>query len=255
LKPGRKRGRAERSLLFAASILAMLGLWQWATAYVPPLFLPSPLTVFSRLVELAGGGAFWANLGATLWRGFIGFALSAAAGLAMGVLTGLSPVVRDLARPPLMVLRSTPVVAVIFVILLYASDDAVPILSCFLMSFPIVTESVAAAIWGADPRLLEMARNFRVGFARTLSGVYLPTVAPQYLSSCVSALGLGWKVVVAAEVLNPPALAVGRCIRYAKEQIDSVDVYAWTLAALALSALTEALFSLAKKGADRVRLD
>jgi NitT/TauT family transport system permease protein len=51
-------------------------------------------------------------------------------------------------------------------------------------------------------------------------------------------------VVVAAEVLSQPVWGIGAGMQEAKLRLETPRVFAWTLAALAISWLTDAFFSL-----------
>lgn len=72
-----------------------LGAWQLAaiwvdTVYTPghgALLLPSPLLVWERLAALAARPSFWRTAAVSLGRIFGGFALGAAAGTLLAVIT------------------------------------------------------------------------------------------------------------------------------------------------------------------------
>ena len=53
--------------------------------------------------------------------------------------------------------------------------------------------------------------------------------------------GLAWKSGVAAEVICPPARAIGSRIQQAKLGLETADLFAWTLTIVALSLALEAL--------------
>ncbi len=70
----------------------LLAIWALITAIglVRPIFLPSPLQVFSALIKLATDGPLWMDIGATLYRTGAAFLIAAIIGLFVGVPMGIS---------------------------------------------------------------------------------------------------------------------------------------------------------------------
>ena len=58
---------------------------------------------------------------------------------------------------------------------------------------------------------------------------------PYFFSGGLSAFGLSWKVVVAAEILCLPKQAVGSALQTAKVHIETVDVFAITMSIILIS--------------------
>jgi len=54
-------------------------------------------------------------------------------------------------------------------------------------------------------------------------------------------LGLTWKVVIAGEVLAQPLHGIGTGMFQAKLYLETGEVFAWTVCAIVLSAVTEGL--------------
>ena len=67
-------------------------------------------------------------------------------------------------------------------------------------------------------------------YTSKLFKVYLSLIKPSFLSGMKSALSLGVKVAVMAEILAGLPYGVGRVINYARSsQFDMTEVFAWTL--------------------------
>src|SRR5690348_17113438 len=68
----------------------LLALWWLATAsgWVGPLFLPSPLSVWGRLVELAASGQLRQDAEISIYRILAGFLIASALAIPVGVLIG-----------------------------------------------------------------------------------------------------------------------------------------------------------------------
>lgn len=247
----RARGRGYLSIVAAAAVL--IGVWKLVSLAVGlEIILPSPEITLLRFLEIARTPAFAASVGATVIRGLTGFAVATGAGLIAGAVAGLRPTLERLFLPLVTVIRSTPVVAFILIALIWFDTDVVPVFVTVLMTFPVVYENVLQGIRAVDPRLTELARAYGVSRGRTWRRVYLPSLFPFLASAGRTALGLTWKVVVAAEVLSIPALGVGAQLQEARIMLETARVFAWTAVAILLSAVTDLAFSLATRRRRRI---
>ena len=101
-----------------------------------------------------------------------------------------------------------------------------------------------------------MASAYKMTKFSKIKQSYAPSVAPYFTASLNSSLSLAWKAGVAAEALILPVLAIGTRIFEAKYNLETVDLFAWTVIVVLLSAIIERLAHLltarlAKKEAAR----
>ena len=136
-------------------------------------------------------------------------------------------------------IRSTPVASFIVLLLLWLGRDLLPVVIVVLMALPVIWGNVCAGIRNTDPLLLRTAKVFGFTRLRTLRRVYIPSVMPHFLSGCRTALGLGWKAGIAAEVLTVPALSIGKLLMEAKQYWEVTDLFAWTLVVILCSLIIE----------------
>ena len=95
-----------------------LGVWAAvARAVGSELLLPGPAAVWGALVRLLPTAGFWKSVGASLLRVLAGLAGGTAAGVLLGALTAASAWADVLLSPAVRVVRSTPVVSFILLIL------------------------------------------------------------------------------------------------------------------------------------------
>ena len=158
-----------------------------------------------------------------------------------------------LISPMLSAVRATPVTSFIVLALVWLSSSRVPVLTGFLMTLPVVFSALTQAVREIDPRLLEVARVFGYGKVGTLRHVVVPAVLPAVVESCLAAIGLCWKAVVAAEVIGVPKLAVGSRLYEAKIYLETDSLLAWTLTIVLLSVLLEKLLRAAAARVMEVR--
>lgn len=251
-----KYSRLRALGLRAGVLLFYLAAWALAArAVAQPLLLPSPGDVARCIARLVPQGAFWLTLSGTLLRTALAYALGVGAAVALSALCCRVRLAELLLSPLLSAVRATPVTSFIVLALVWLSSSHVPVLTGFLMTLPVVYAALTQAVRAIDPRLTEMARAYRFGRWRTLRHVVLPSVLPAFVESCLAAIGLCWKAVVAAEVIGVPKRAVGSRLYEAKIYLETDSLLAWTLTIVLLSVLLEALLRRAARGITEVRHD
>jgi len=203
------------------------------------LLLPYPATVGASLVRLAGTAGFWQSIAASLLRILWGLVWGTAAGAALAMLTHFVPWADTLLSPAVRVIRATPVVSFILLVLLWVGRSTVPAVIAGLMVLPVVWGGVSQGLEQTDKQLLELARAYRFSRWKTLHLIYLPSLRPAFRTALTTSMGLAWKSGVAAEVLCLPPLAMGTHIQNAKLYLEVPDLFAWTGVAIALSLLLE----------------
>lgn len=217
-----------------------LGVWQLAAQLVGrELLLPGPVTVFRALGNLMQTRDFWLSAGLTMLRVFAGLAWGTIAGALLALATHFNQWANAVLAPAVRMVRATPVVSFILLVYLWVSRAAIPAVISGMMVLPVVWGAVSSGLAGTDPALLEMGTAYRFSPWKKLWLIYLPSCRGPFISGLLTAFGLAWKSGIAAEVLCPPAHAVGSKLQAAKVALETADLFAWTLVVAALSLLLE----------------
>lgn len=238
----------KNKFLLLCSVLALVGVWWIASLLAAsPLLLPSPPRAFEGLIKIVRSPHFFPSVLSTIVRGLAGFLISVVLGTVIGVLSGLRPSIHVFLKPLLVTVRSTPVISIILLGLIWFDTGTVPVFIGFLVMFPIIATNVTEGIKSVDPGLVEMARLFNVKPLRILTRVYFPAITPFFLSGASSAMGIGWKAVIACEVLSQPHFAIGTGMQNAQTYLLVSEVVAWTLLAIFLGYIFETLIGQLEK--------
>ena len=216
-----------------------------------PLLLPTPVQVLRCLGQMMLTAAFWETAAVSIGRILLGVICAVFLGVVLAVLTTQSPLADTLIAPAMTAVQATPVASFTILVLIWLDRDYVPVLICGLMGLPIVWNSVSSGIRVTDPQLLEMAKVYQLPKLHTLRRIWIPSVMPFFRTACSSALGLGWKAGIAAEVLTVPKRSIGRMISESKLYLLTEELFAWTLAVIVLSLLLQKLMLRLLKGRDR----
>ena len=222
------------------ALLFWTAVWYLAAVAVGnPLLLPTPLAVLRRLGALALTVPFWQTTLTSIGRILLGVVSGVVLGVVVAVLTSISPLANSLIAPAMTAMQATPVASFAILVLIWVERDFVPVLICAMMVLPVIWGSVSSGIRVTDPQLLELAKAARLPKLRILRRIYVPSVLPFFRTSSISALSLGWKAGIAAEVLTVPKASMGRMISDAKLYLMTEELFAWTLAVVILSLLLQ----------------
>ncbi len=229
--------RAARIVLIA---LFWLAVWQAGAMIVNnSLYMPSPVDTFSSLGGLAVTTDFWISIGATFYRVVFGIVLSFVFGILIAFLASKSGALESVLRPFMAAVKSTPVMSIIVLALVWFSSSFVPVFSCVLLCLPIFYSNTLSGLRSVDKNLLEMADVFKIRHGRVIREIVVPSVLPNVYSALAVCLGFSWKSVVAAEVLSSPKFSVGFKLYATKLYLNTPAMFAWTLTIIVISLLME----------------
>jgi NitT/TauT family transport system permease protein len=248
----RSRRNLDSTILRVGSVLAGLVFWHFLATTVinDTTFLVSPIVVVATGYEmLFVNGELYPHLFASSWIFFYGFLLAIVAGVPLGFVMALSPVVRDYVNPWMTTLYTTPRIAFAPVLLLWfgvsgGAKVSIVFLGCV---FPILINSYYG-MRVVNREYVELARSFRLNSRALFFKILLPASVPFVLSGVRLAIGrgltgvaiaewfgategLGYLIFFAGQTLNIPILFVGVAVFAALgifgfEVVRRVEAYA-----------------------------
>lgn len=244
--------RMKRILKYSIIVLFWIGIWWGASVIVGlPLILPSPWDVLTKLWEMCRTSLFWRVMLVSAVRVTIGIIVSYAAAFALALLCHKVKALYDFFMPAISVIKTTPVTSFILIAFVLMNRDLIPGLIAALIVFPVVFSNTLEGLRAARPELLETANAYRLGFADRVRCIWLPTLRPFMISAAGASAGLAIKAGIAAEVLITPEVSVGKYIFNAKQNMEYVELFAWTVAIIIFSYLLDVVFKLAVKRVKR----
>lgn len=207
-----------------------------------PYILPNPKDVLSCLGNLITKADFWLISFTSLLRVAMGILLSFFIGIILAICTTHFKLVRLFLSPLLTAIKSTPVASFIILAFVWMQTDIIPIFITSLIVIPMVWSNISEGILAVDPLLVEVTKIYRFSPTKKLFRLYIPTIAPYFMATCKSALGMAWKAGIAAEILAPPEKSIGGEIIEAKRWLEMPTMFAWTVVVILLSLLFEKIF-------------
>lgn len=246
--------RAKKTLLhylytFIGIVLVILVWWILALIIDKTLF-PAPNVTFHALIDLLGDKYTWEAIWGTLYRLIVAFLLSFVAALVFGVFGGISKVFRTIFNPFVVVLRTVPTAAVIFVLVILLKPTHSLYIIDFLLMFPILYEAVSTGVKNVDKTIVDALRldsgNKEI---KSITKVIVPMAWPYIILGIIQSLGLGMKVSIMSEVLcgDNTIPGLGRMIHSAFQETNVRDIFAVTIIAILLIAALDLALKFLKR--------
>lgn len=190
------------------TVVVLMGLWALVTnmGWVKPLFLPTPQAVGEQfwlyLTGQANDKPLWQQFAASMFRVFTAFFLACVTAVPIGILMGMSRVVRGIFDPPLEFYRPLPPLAYLPLIIIWFGIGEVPkVLLIFLSCFAPLALAARAGMRSASQEQINAAYSMGASYWQVVRHVILPSALPEILIGMRIAIGFGWTTLVAAEMV------------------------------------------------------
>jgi ABC-type nitrate/sulfonate/bicarbonate transport system permease component len=209
-------------------LVALVVAWETASriGVVTPFLLPPLSAVLERVWQDALSGELAVNLGLTLFRSLVAFAIAGAGGVVLGILMTRRRLIRWFFDPIVSVGFPMPKIAFlpIFMLWLGLYDVSKISMAVFNAIFPVITATIAAAE-GVDRQLLWSARSLGASERQLLREIILPAALPQILTGLQVALPISMIVMIVTEMLMG-GQGLGGAMIAASRFADSPGVFA-----------------------------
>jgi taurine transport system permease protein len=201
-------GQGDSLLISALSGFAIIGFWALATwaGWIKPLFLPSPMAIFRKFVEVATDGFANYTLLEHTWisvlRVFGALALACVTAIPIGLAMGMSRVMRGIFDPPIEFYRPVPPLAYLpLMIVWFGIGELSKVLLIFLAIFAPVAIGTRSGVRSAAIEQVHAAYSLGASPWQVMKNVILPAALPEIITSVRIGMGVGWTTLVAAEMV------------------------------------------------------
>ncbi|MBA0052080.1 ABC transporter permease [Streptomyces sp. AJS327] len=229
-----------------AALALVLGLWQLAVVLNWSARLPSPAEVWGDLAGAWSDGTLLPALGQSVLRCLIGFGVSAAIGVPLGMLLARVRLVRSTLGPVLSAVQSLPAAALVPVAVIALGESEGAVYAVVLLgAVPSIAVGVLSAVDQVPPLLLRAGRSMGATGAAGALHVLVPAALPGLIAALRQGWTFGWRALMTAELITAtPLPGVGRILDEGRQREDLSLVLAAVLLILAIGVLIEsALFA------------
>jgi NitT/TauT family transport system permease protein len=238
---------SKNSWFSIAGVILILAAWEILSLVIgSENILPGPIYTLKTLILFLGDIYFYKSLFLTLLRGLTGFVLAMIASLLVGIPSGINSKTESFFSPLIVTIRSTPVISVILLAIIWLRVENVPVFIGFLTMFPILTTSIITGIREVDRGLVEMALIYRVKKLRLLKDIYIPSLSPYFFSGLLTAAGFGWRAVIIGEVLSQPRYGIGSMMQNSQTYLLVAELISWTMVAVLVGFVFEKVIEMGR---------
>jgi ABC-type nitrate/sulfonate/bicarbonate transport system permease component len=204
---------SERLTRYLATFLffvVLLATWEYATTngYLKPYRFPAPTRIAQGFYEIATVGfpndiTIWNHALITIWRILQGYFWALLIAIPAGFLIGSVPVLEKLTAPLIIFGRSIATLSLLpLVIVWFGAGETTKVILIGYGCFWTMISNVIAGVKYVDPVLIRAARTFGVSGLPLFWTVILPAALPRLFSGARMALGVGFMVIVGAEMIG-----------------------------------------------------
>jgi NitT/TauT family transport system permease protein len=215
----RRRGVFYVALLLVWQAWASSGLW-------PPYLFPGPLTVARSLEAGLHGGLFVTGTLVSLRRILIGYGISLAIGLVLGVLIGRVRFLDDTLGSLILGLQALPSVCWLpLAILWFGLTERAIVFVVVMGALFSITLGVDAGVKNTPPLYVRAARNLGARGLALYTQVIIPAAQPAILSGLKQGWSFAWRSLMAGELLYY-TLSLGSLLQTGRDLNDAAQVMA-----------------------------
>ncbi len=225
------------ALLAGWEVLFRLRLW-------PPYIFPSASSVVGSFVTGFADGSYVLAIVVSLRRILMGYGISLAIGIPIGLLLGRVKLVQDTLGTVVLGLQALPSICWLPLALLWFGLSERAILFVVVMGAVLsVTLSTADGVRNTPPLYLRAARTMGARGLMLYTGVILPAALPAIVSGMKLGWSFAWRSLMAGELLYV-SLGLGQLLTMGRELNDMSQVIAVMLMIVVIGlSVDRALFS------------
>lgn len=240
---------AEKIIYGGGTVLGLLLVWELLSRLevLPSSSFPPASSTLLRLGELSLSSSFWAAVGNTLQGTAIGLLFVCLVGIPLGFLMGR---VHWIDRSTLLIiefLKPIPPVALLpLALLFYGPTLTMKSVLVFLGALWPLLIQITYAARAFDPTQMDMARSYRLSFAKKARFIFLPSLMPYALTGLRISISIGLVIAVVAELIGG-ARGMGQEIAIAQNTAALTTMYSYIIATGLLGLVINGLFAMLSK--------
>lgn len=250
---------SNKFVLFGLGIIFVIALWFLLALILDNngMIFPSPILTFQEFFLILSKAKTYRYLGYTFLRILMGFSLSFILALVVGLFAGNHPNLYQFLKPLMVVIKSIPTVALVFVFIVIAQPKYAPILIVFVVCFPIIYEGVVGGIRNVNQDVIDSSKVDGATYFKGAFYIKLPLALPYILVSVLSSFALSFKIEIMAEVITgATANGLGSAISNtrANDPTNTSAIFAYALLAVIIVLLVSLVEELIKYFAKKRKL-
>lgn len=238
------------NILPVLSVLLFILLWLWVSAGEDHI-IPSPAEVYARAVRLfekpINHVSLWGHIWSSMKRVLGGLALACVTGIPLGLLIGWNKTCCNIFKPVLDLIRPIPALAWIpLMTLWFGVGESSKIALIYLGTLMPILVNTYAGVQMIPAININVAKVFGASQLQLVREIVLPSTLSAIMAGIKTAMGTGWIVVLAAEMISAETGLGFMIIRGSNVADLALVIFAMLIIGL-IGALLSALLTFAER--------
>ena len=204
VKKKKNKGMSTEKLLSLICFALIIGAWCIFSfgGIVSDVFLPTPVAVVKKLIEMHKDGSLWLSCWESTRRVLVGWLWSVIIALPCGMLMANSRKFSAFIQPIIEFARYLPVVALVPLTLLYMGiDESQKYMIIFLGTFFQLVLMVCDTVSRVDKNMINAAKTLGANKWQIYKEVIFPASLPGLMDDFRMTIGWAWTYLVVAEMV------------------------------------------------------
>ena len=243
---GQKRAQwikaLKNAVFFLAYFCVLLLVWTLVCKAVKNEYIfPTIGQVFDETGKLLIEPFSYRSFLSSFLRAICAFCISFVLALVVAVLAKIFPLAERVVAPIVAVLRSLPTMAIMLILLIWATPKSAPVIVAGLALFPMLYTGISSALATIDKDLEALCKVYRVPLKRRIFSMYLPIASPYIVREATGGASFSLKLVVSAEVLASTFISLGGMLQTSKIYMQTARTIALAVIVVLVGLLIESL--------------
>lgn len=229
------------------AVVLTVVIWQlvvWS-GWRPQSALPGPWPVLERLAGDLRNLDFYGGIGVTLRRAVLGYAIAAAAGIAVAVLIARINLARRAVGSLLVGLQSMPSIAwfPLAILLLQRGEGAITLV-VLMGAAPAIAAGLLSGIDQVHPLLIRVGRAMGADGLHLYRHVIIPAALPAFVGGLKQGWAFAWRSLMSAELLLVAGgqTSIGQQLQAARNLSDTRQLLALMVVIFVIGIVVDSLF-------------
>ncbi len=234
-------------MLRGASILFVLGLWEWAGTVPVSIAFPKCSETLVAFGSMLADGTFAGAYAETAGPLIVGVLLTGIGGVIAGLVMGLSPRAEWFGLPVFIVLQASPSAAIVpLITFIYGIGFAAKVFAVVLLSAPVIVLNSYRGIANTPRSLVEMSSAFLATRWQRVRKIVIPAGSGLIFAGLRLGLAQGFTGAILAELIITPT-GVGDLITFNRSVADYPRMFASILSIILVASISITLLQRAEQ--------
>jgi NitT/TauT family transport system permease protein len=234
-------------VLRGASVLFVLGLWEWAGTVPVSIAFPKCSDTLVAFGSMLADGTFAGAYAETAGPLIVGVLLTGVGGVIAGLVMGLSPRAEWFGLPVFIVLQASPSAAIVpLITFVYGIGFAAKVFAVVLLSAPVIVLNSYRGIANTPRSLVEMSNAFLATRWQRVRKIVIPAGSGLIFAGLRLGLAQGFTGAILAELIITPT-GVGDLITFNRSVADYPRMFASILSIILVASISITLLQRAEQ--------